>query len=239
MTRVARLAVDHVGLVVADLAASIAAFRTVGFQVSDPVALMTVDSDGRTTPLGQDSAHIILENAYIEISAPRPGTGNHLEPYLAFGPGLRILCLASDDLVADHIALSDLAASSVVASTRVVRLRGGDRNARFRWCSIRADFWPGILVAVVEHLDRDIVFTRELREHPNGARRLTKVTVAPGAPTLARLAAALHVEDTALAPALEVGLPASLQRLPRLDISAGQLVSVIIGNCCIETHTRH
>ena len=84
--------IDHVGLVVSDIQAAVEELRRLGLKVSDPEPLLT--SQG---PLGQRSAHCVFENGYLEISAPIPGSGNHLEPFLAMGEGWRILVLACDD----------------------------------------------------------------------------------------------------------------------------------------------
>lgn len=235
MSTVPPLAVDHVGLVVADVGVTVTAFRKLGFQVSDPVGLLATDAAGKTSPLGQDSAHIVFDNAYLEISAPHPGSGNHLEPYLALGAGIRILCLASNDLAADYPSLSHakLAVSPMLGSARAVQIGQTERFARFRWCAIRPDLWPGVLVAIVEHLDRDIVFAPELRTHPNGARRLIEVAASPGESDLRPLAAALNAgpipSGTTLAPSSDEGqLP-----LPGIVVSASSSFEAVVDGCRI------
>lgn len=166
------LAVDHLGLVVPDVAPAIDFFRTRGFALTEPTPLQ-----GDRGPLGQVSAHLMLPNAYLEISAPIPGAGNHLDPYLARGPGLRILALASDDIVRDHARLdaTGLAAGPPRPSARRVALAAGPATARFEWFPLRADAWPEVLVAVVRHLTPEIAFAPELCRHPNGAVRLSDV----------------------------------------------------------------
>jgi catechol 2,3-dioxygenase-like lactoylglutathione lyase family enzyme len=168
-------AVDHVGVVVPDLNASVRWFRDLGFQVSDPTPL---HGEGNA-PLGQHSAHIVLPNGYVEISSPVPGSGNHLLPYLALGPGIRILALASDSIAADHARLSELgmADGPVRSASRVA----GQGTAHFRWFSLSRDFWPGVLVAVVQHLTPELVFASELCIHQNRAKRFVSVDAWRGA----------------------------------------------------------
>ncbi|WP_195908476.1 VOC family protein [Novosphingobium sp. Gsoil 351] len=175
------LAIDHIGIVVRDLAPTLAWLRGRGFRVNDGVPLMGADG-----PLGQISAHCVFANGYVEISTPVPGSGNHLEPLLAQGEGVCILALATSDAAADHARLGALAAGRPRASSRRVQLREGEREARFVWFPL-TEVVPGAITAVVEHRDPDIVFAAELREHPNGATRLADVLfgAAPALPALA------------------------------------------------------
>jgi catechol 2,3-dioxygenase-like lactoylglutathione lyase family enzyme len=179
-TPIADLAVDHIGIVVANLEPTLAWLRARGFRVSDGEPLM-----GDHGPLGQVSAHCVFENGYVEISAPIPGSGNHLEPLLARGEGIRILALASRDAAADHLRLGSLAAGPPRLASRTLRLAGGDVRAQFCWFPL-SDILPGVISAVVEHRDRPIVFARELREHPNGAHRMTDILLGKHFPEFPR-----------------------------------------------------
>ena len=168
------LRVDHVGLVVHDIAPAIAFLAARGFTLTAPTPLQ-----GDAGPLGQVSAHLMLPNAYLEISAPIPGAGNHLDSYLAKGPGLRILALASVDIARDYARLNatGLAAGAPRASARTVTLAAGPATARFEWFPLRANRWPEVLVAVVRHLTPAIAFAPELCHHRNGATRFTDLLI--------------------------------------------------------------
>ncbi|WFL76321.1 VOC family protein [Altererythrobacter arenosus] len=163
--------IDHVGLVVSDIEATVDELRRTGLKVSDPEPLLT--SAG---PLGQRSAHCVFENGYLEISAPNPGSGNHLEPFLAMGEGWKILVFACDDCEQgrDRLQAAGIACGPVSDAARTVLLSRGSETARFRWFSL-SDMVEGVLVAYVEHRDREIVFAPELTEHSNGARKLGAV----------------------------------------------------------------
>ncbi len=171
------LQVDHVGVVVRDLAAEVAGWRSQGFLVSDPVALMGRDPQGRPVPLGQSSAHIVFSNGYVELSSPHPGVGNHLEPYLARGEGVRILVLAAPNAAAarDTLAVRWPDISPVRSASRAVIVEGLERTADFRWFPLPVDIVPGVLSAVVEHLTPDSVFHPSLARHPNGLTRMSCV----------------------------------------------------------------
>lgn len=173
-------AIDHIGIVVHDIAPTIAWLRKLGFQVSDPVALHGPDG-----PLGQHSAHCIFANGYIEISAPITGSGNHLEPLLAQGEGIRILALRSQDIAADYAELSrqGLAAAPPQPAARAVLLASGAAQARFSWFAA-AEVLPGVITAIVEHHDAPTVFAAELARHPNGALRLADVLFGKSQPRI-------------------------------------------------------
>ncbi len=173
------LAVDHVGVVVHDLAREIAAWRDLGFRISDPVPLMGTDDMGRSVPLGQSSAHAVFENSYVELSSPVPGSGNHLERYLAAGEGVRILVLAAADAAAarDAVARTRPDCPATRPASRAIRVEGRDEVARFVWFPLPVDVLPDVLSAVVEHRTSDLVFHPSLVDHPNGARRIARFLV--------------------------------------------------------------
>lgn len=177
------LAVDHIGVVVHDLAAEIAAWRGLGFSVSHPVPLIGSDAAGRPVPLGQSSAHVVFENGYVELSSPLAGVGNHLEPYLARGEGVRILVLAAADAAATRAAIATRwsETSPVKASSRAIHVEGQDLVARFRWFPLPFEVIPGVLSAVVQHLTPELVFHPSLVAHGNGLRRIAGI-VATGRP---------------------------------------------------------
>ncbi len=178
------LRVDHIGIVVRDLAAEVAAWRARGFMVSEPVPLMGSDASGRPVPLGQSSAHVVFANAYVELSSPHPGANNHLEPYLARGEGVRILVLATScaDAARARLAARWPAVAPVMAASRAVLVEGTERVATFRWFPLPFDILPGVLSAVVEHLTPESVFHPSLSRHPNGLTRMSRV-VATGDPS--------------------------------------------------------
>lgn len=175
--------IDHLGLVVADVAPVVAALREAGFLVSDPQQLQ-----GASGPMGQVSAHCVFPNGYLEISAPLPGAGNHLEPLLAQGEGWRLLLFRTDDAETErqNLLQTGVRCSQIDAASRQVRLDDRELTARFRWFSV-PDLIPGILTAYVEHCDPDVVFDASLCAHPNGATGLGAVLFGKEAQALSKL----------------------------------------------------
>jgi hypothetical protein len=209
------LPIDHVGLVVHDLPAEVAAWRAAGFQVSDPVPLMGSGPDGASRPLGQASAHVVFSNGYVELSSPTPGSGNHLEPYLAQGEGVRILVLAAGDAEGARQRLMALwpTLADVREASRRVAVGATESVALFRWFPLPQDVMPGVLTAVVEHGSRDLVLHPSLVAHPNGLSRIGGVIARGRARDLERL------------PAL-AGAPPDA---PQLSIAAGEGALAITG----------
>jgi hypothetical protein len=204
------LSVDHLGIVVRDLAAEVAAWRAAGFRVSDPQPLMGRSVDGHPVPLGQSSAHVVFENGYVELSSPLPGSGNHLEPYLAKGEGVRILVLAASEAEAARQALLARwpTVSDVRVASREVAVDGATELAFFHWFPLPFDVVPDVLSAVVEHRSRLLVLHPSFVTHDNGWRRIAGV-VASG-----------RCQDL-----LDPGLPEGEPDAPRLvlDPADGQL----------------
>ncbi len=177
------LPIDHIGIVVHDLAAEVAAWRAAGFLVSDPVPLMGAGAAGEPVPLGQSSAHVVFHNGYVELSSPVPGSGNHLEPYLARGEGVRILVIAAGDAEAARQKLASAwpRMPEVRRASRSIIVGDEQATARFRWFPLPEDLLPGVLSAVVEHETRELVLHPRFVEHPNGWSRIASV-IAEGNP---------------------------------------------------------
>jgi len=168
--------IDHIGIAIRDLGAEVAAWRAQGFLVSDPVALFSTEG-GVLRPLGQTSAHVIFANGYVELSAPVPGAGNHLEPYLAAaGEGVRILVHATDDIAGAQAACPDSPAPRL--STRMVALPGAAVEARFLWFPLALPTLPDVLCAVVAHQTPDVVYHPALWDHPNGLTQIAHLIAA-------------------------------------------------------------
>lgn len=174
---------DHIGWVSADIAVPVAWLAQLGFRTSEPTAL-----SGAEGPLGQVSAHCVFGNFYLEMSAPVAGSGNHLEPLLALGPGIRIVALGCADAARARRQLSreGIACGPASEASRRVSLGSGAREARFRWFALD-NLMAGTLVAVVEHRDLDLVLAGELTDHANGARRIEEAVLGRMAEPLAQL----------------------------------------------------
>ena len=171
--------IDHIGIAARDPAANQAAFRRMGFAVTDPKPLMAIDESGKAVPIGQQSQHFVFQDTYVELTAvPASETSNHLEPYLRRYEGLHILALASDsaDAARAELAAAGLAPGPVLRASREV-VYGNPGRADFKWFVIPDAEAPGGLVCAVEHLSREVVFQDAVMNHANGALALIEVTL--------------------------------------------------------------
>ena len=61
---------DHVGVVGRDLARLIAAYRRLGFALTEPRELLRVEPEsGRRSGTGQWSCHAVFRRGYLELTA--------------------------------------------------------------------------------------------------------------------------------------------------------------------------
>lgn len=172
--------IDHVGLVGRVIGPMVAAYRKLGFNVSDPVPLMQPNPEGDPRPLGQVSAHIIFPDTYMELTAVlNPGQGNHLDNFLARHEGLHILAFRSMDA---ERTWSELDAYGVVmppmrAASRDVNMGGKRGTADFKWFQIPDSIVAEAFACVVQHLTPELVFIDSMTNHANGALGLRGVGV--------------------------------------------------------------
>ena len=171
---------DHLGLAARDLAPLCEMFLRLGFVPTQPRALSRRTDDGKTEPLGQISAHVVLGSTYVEFSAvPDPGTGNHLEPFLARYQGLHIIALRSDDLAASRQAAlrSGLQPAEIQAAEREISYGRRQGRAQFNWWMLPVTDISEGLLCFVDNLRPELVYQDSVQSHPNGALNITGVVV--------------------------------------------------------------
>lgn len=180
MTGRCRLEVDHVGILGARIGTLAEAYRRLGFQVVGPAELVAVDEEGRETGLGQQSAHVMFGNSYIELMAvTRPSPEHHLARFLDRPQGLRLLILGSADLRSqrERCDSAGLAPGPVQTASRLIHY--GERGvAKFEWFALAGDRYPEALVAYVRHRTPEIVFQEAAAIHENGAFGLSRLVIA-------------------------------------------------------------
>lgn len=178
MSRIA-LDIDHVGLVGPNIHGTVAAFRELGFRVTDPVELMSTGPDGREKSLDQQSAHFIFGSTYVEISeVTRPGPDHHLGAWLGDDPAIRILILRAADIdaVRKHALAAGQDPTPVGEASRALHYADG-ATARFKWLALPPESFPEALCGYVQHLTPELVFWPAMNDHPNGAVELTGMTL--------------------------------------------------------------
>lgn len=172
-----QLQIDHVGILAPLIAPLVDEFRALGFSVIGPTELTSVDSSGNQSGLGQFSAHVMFENDYIELTAVEaPFPGHHLEQYLDKPWGLRLLLIACDDIQQAHAdcRAKNLTSGDVQTAGRRIDYHDG-AEARFKWFGLAPGEWPEVLIAFVQHLSKELVFSERVARHENGASRITRL----------------------------------------------------------------
>lgn len=182
-----KLPVDHVGVLTRSLPDTVKAWRALGFTVSEPARLETGGGPAR-----QDSAHVIFEHGYIELTAVSgDDPAHHLARWRGAPPGARLLLLRTGDAEreAARLRAAGLDAGPVHDASRRLTYGDGGR-VRFRWFGVEGTGIPGTLTAYVEHRDAERVFDPGAARHENTARDLLALHVRP-----AEVAAALVTAD--------------------------------------------
>ena len=175
------LPIDHVVVLVDDLAAAGAAFVQAGFQVTPETR--------HSAAMGTANRCVMLHGSYIELMGIVAETEANLtwRRFLADGPGLRGLAFASEDIDGTAASL----AQSAIAAGPVRNFSRATEAGELRFSVIRVEpaETPGLQCLVCQHHSRDVLWRPELMHHANGATRLVGITV-PQAEALTRFAAA-------------------------------------------------
>lgn len=178
------LPIDHVVVLVPDLAAAGAAFAQAGFQVTPETR--------HSAAMGTANRCVMLHGSYVELMGIVAETEANLtwRRLLAEGVGLRGLAFISEDIDASAAVLgrSGIAAGPVRNFSR--QTAAGELS--FSVIRIEPAETPGLQCLVCQHHSRDVLWRPELMHHANGAARLVGIAV-PQADALVRFAAAKGV----------------------------------------------
>ena len=181
-------AIYHLGVVGRDIAAMTAVYTRLGFTPTDPVPLMGL-ADGQPVPLGQESAHLIFADSYVELSGvTSTDPKHHLAPWLCRREGLHILALGSADADLSHKALISvgLDVPDVQEASRTVTYGTRHGDAKFKWFKAPNSMAGEGFVCMVEQLTPDLVFQPPAEGHPNGAHGVAGVTILTNDPAAAQ-----------------------------------------------------
>lgn len=170
----AGITLDHIGIVVPDLARAADDFAALGFTVSSPVAHETADG----TSAGSTQCSIMLQDGYIELQEITGPKGSHLlsaaqEKHF----GLNILAFGIDDAPHAHAKLGQthLPVGEVMEWSRMVHRADGDQEARFKFFVADYDPVDEALLCWVQHVTPDAIREPRLLKHANGATALSHV----------------------------------------------------------------
>lgn len=172
--------IDHVFLLVADLDASAAGYRRLGF---------TLSPRGTHSPdMGSANYTMVFERDYVELLgmiADTPRNLHHRERIARDGEGLRAIACRIDDARAarDALAAIGIEAAPVGEFSRPLPLPDGSTGvAAFATTEFAEAEIPTGFVFMCQHKTRDMVWRPELQAHPNGAKGLAGIVAAADDP---------------------------------------------------------
>ncbi len=141
--------IDHVGLVNNDLDRMELLYRRLGFHIAPRQSLHTsTHVDQAPQSVGQHSAHIILQQGYLELTAVEGTAPNmHLTPYLGRPDGVQIVAIQTDSARDAHHQMHrmDLSPSDLAISSRTITYGVGGA-ARFAWFMLSPSEFPEALL---------------------------------------------------------------------------------------------
>jgi len=182
MSSAAICGIDHLLIVVSDLARAAATYRRLGFTLS-PRAV-------HSPHMGTANHTIMLERDYFELLAVLAPTdaNERWRQALDDGEGLAGFAAATPSAAAAAAAWrkAGFAASDPLAFSRAVERADGTRmEARFEVVTLPPEAVPAMSVFACAQLTRDAVWLPELQSHPNTARAIRRLTIAVPDPLLA------------------------------------------------------
>ncbi|MCE2947136.1 MAG: VOC family protein [Betaproteobacteria bacterium] len=173
----------------------------------------------RLTPRGFHSSgsvnHLMMFGPdYLELIGVPPENAA-LRPELSASPrGLNAIAFATDSAAGAHIALEQakFRPQPLKSLSRPVAIDDGVQDARFALVALPPDTAAWGRLFVCEHLTRELVWRDGMRNHPNGAREITRITVVVPDP---------HAEASRLAPLFAES--SMRPDAPRAELTLGHL----------------
>lgn len=167
---------DHVVVnVQAKLDAGVAAYRNLGFSLTDR---------GHHT-LGTSNHLALFQHDYVELLGVEAGRPRPAWDIVASAAGIQGLAFKTRDAAALYRRLIEerLPAQPPEEFSRPVTLPDGTFDARFRVVGVNHSPLHGIYVFFCQHLTPHLVWRREWQSHANGAAGIAHLVVAVSDPT--------------------------------------------------------
>lgn len=174
--------VNHVGMAVRDLAATVAIFERMGFQLTpySPQSGAWKPNEA-VRSLGSGNRCIMFADDYLEVLAsenpkePSP----RIEGFLARHQGAHIVCFNTEEpgAVDQRLRQDGIETSGVIPLQREIDTPDGARTARFE----RIQFAPGAspegYIQAARHLTPEYIYQPRYIEHANGCFQLSETIV--------------------------------------------------------------
>lgn len=186
----------HVGLVVTDMAATIARYEQLGFQFT-PLSLpkIPLHPGGEPEVIGAGNRTAIFQNNYLEILAVverkrwETITRAQRGPYDLDGPlsryeGLHVMHFGTDDLASVDARLTreGIPHADITSFQRLVETPAGGRMMQARALHFPPGSNPEALLQIAQHLTPELVLQPRYMHHSNGAKSVTACIVCTNDP---------------------------------------------------------
>jgi catechol 2,3-dioxygenase-like lactoylglutathione lyase family enzyme len=174
--------INHVGMAVRDLAATVARYESMGFALTPYSPQSGAWKPGEpVVALGSGNRCVMFEHNYLEIlasgdpAAPSP----RLEGYLRHHEGAHIICFNSENLEAvdERLTAAGVATSGVLPLQRTIDTLGGVRTAKFQRVALAPNDSPEGYIQVARHLTPEYIYQQPYTVHPNGCYELADAVV--------------------------------------------------------------
>jgi catechol 2,3-dioxygenase-like lactoylglutathione lyase family enzyme len=179
---------DHLGIAVADLDDAAAQYRRLGFQLTDRgYHTLPPPRLGADRPfVGTGNHCAMLQQGYLElIGVTDPAYRGRLNADIARYQGIHIVAFGVDDsaAVARSFAAAGFGTASPQILERPVETQGETAVARFEIVDIPDRIVPEGHFFAIHHTTPELLWRPALMSHPNGAVKLTSLTVAVADPS--------------------------------------------------------
>lgn len=184
--------IDHVAILVRDLAAAEAAYRRLGFKTTPIGRHNNTGTANHCVMFGEDFFELFGILTPTEFNKPWAAA-------VAEREGLSAACFTSADIHATHkaFAAAGFQPTEPKDFSRPVELDGGVSQARFTLTYLEPTAVEGIRLFACVHRTPELVWRPEYLGHPNAATSISHVTIAIDDPAAA---AAAYARVTGMTP---------------------------------------
>lgn len=175
--------VNHVGMVVRDLADVTRRFEAMGFMLTPYSPHSGAWKPGEPVkPLGSGNRCVMFADNYLEILASEDPARpvERMTNFLRHHQGAHIICFDSDDChsVDARLKAAGVETSDVIPLQRDIETPDGTRTAKFERVQFAPKDTPEGYIQAARHLTPQYIYQPRYIAHPNGATRLAETIIA-------------------------------------------------------------
>jgi len=172
--------VNHVGMAVRDLGATVARYEAMGFLLTPYSPHSGAWKPGEPVkPMGSGNRCVMFAKNYLEILAsenPKQPT-ERLAGYLRHHEGGHIVCFNTEDpaSVDRRLTAAGLKTSGVIPLQRDLDTPAGTRTAKFERVQFAPNDSPEGYIQAAKHLTPEHIYQERYTQHPNGCTEMSDV----------------------------------------------------------------